>query len=243
MIFYCQVGLLNGRSEAGHQKLASEMLHNVVIGAVGVENAYFAAFIKGFLLPGATGFNLADIVRSFFGGPEEFVRTAEASTIRDFKSLDIRIVCSLGNQSLDELAEALSVAGAHFAGKTFEDIIKDFLISIGAPCPQLLAVTKDRFSPEVKASLSGLQSPTFRMRLMCWAVTGAPRVLRDGEPMQIILVDDNDTSYLPHGLTSYLIQLLKDTYNPDAEIKNAQVAIHHWLLIQMLDSAGTYNMA
>ncbi|KAJ3858993.1 hypothetical protein EV359DRAFT_51523 [Lentinula novae-zelandiae] len=235
MIFYRQVGVLNGRSEAGHQKLASEMLHNVVIGPVGVENAYFAAFIKGFLLPGATGFNLADVSVTYMD--------IFTSTIRDFESLDIRIVCSLGNQFLDELAEALSVAGAHFAGKTFEDIIKDFLISIGAPCPQLLAVTKDRFSPEVKASLSGLQSPTFRMCLMCWAVTGAPRVLRDGEPMQIILVDDNDTSYLPHGLTSYLIQLLKDTFNPDAEIKNAQVAIHHWLLIQMLDSAGTYNMA
>lgn len=61
IIFYRQVGVLNGRSEAGHQKLASEMLHNVVIGPVGVENAYFAAFIKGFLLPGATGFTLADV--------------------------------------------------------------------------------------------------------------------------------------------------------------------------------------
>ncbi|KAH7868875.1 uncharacterized protein C8R40DRAFT_1177314 [Lentinula edodes] len=159
-----QIGVLNGRSEAGHQKLASEMLHNVVIGPVGVENAYFTAFIKGFLLPGAAGFNLADIVHSFFGGPEEFF--------------------------LDELADALSIAGPHFAGKTFEDVIKDFLVSIGAPCPQLLAVTKDRFSPEVKASLSGLQSPTFRMRLMCWAVTGAPRVLRDGEPMQVSILSN-----------------------------------------------------
>ncbi|KAJ3887430.1 hypothetical protein GG344DRAFT_55703, partial [Lentinula edodes] len=231
-----------------HQKLALEMLHNVIIGPVGVENAYFSAFIKGFLLPCSTGLDLVDIVRSFFGGAEEFVRTAEASTIRNFDSLNISIICDTRSQTLDELTNALSAAGPYFAGKIFKDVIKDFLVGIGAPCPQLLA--------EVKASLTGLQSPTFRMQMMCWAVTGATRVLRDGEPIQIILVDDDDISYLPRGLTdglrasylsagssSYLIQLLKGTYNLDTEIHNAQVAVHHWLLMQMLDSAGTYNMA
>ncbi|KAJ4465853.1 hypothetical protein C8R41DRAFT_781225, partial [Lentinula lateritia] len=228
-----------------HQKLASEMLHNVVIGPVGVENAYFAAFIKGFLLPCSTGIDLVDIVRSFFGGAEEFVCTAEASMICDFNSLNIRIICSIRGHSLDDLADALSIAGPHFAGRIFEDVIKDFLIGVGAPCPQLLAEIKDRFSPEVKASLMGIQSPTYRMRLMCWAVTGATRVLNDGEPMQIILVDNDDTSYLPSMRipASYLIQLLKNTYDSDAELCNAQVAIHHWLFMQLLDSAGTYNMA
>ncbi|KAJ3901848.1 hypothetical protein F5879DRAFT_991545 [Lentinula edodes] len=263
-----QVGVLNGRSDAGHQKLALEMLHNIVVGPVGVENAYFAAFIKGFLLPCSTGIDLVDIVRSFFGGAEEFIRTAEASIICNFDSLHIRIVCSIRSGSLDELADALSIAGPPFAGRIFEDVIKDFLLGVGAPCPQMLAGIQDRFSPEVKASLSGLQSPTYRMRLMCWAVTGATRVLKGGEPMQIILVDDNDTSYLSESLNdgqceaflssgscafrtcsrsmripvSYLIQQLKNTYNPDTELCNAQVAIHHWLLVQLLDSAGTYNM-
>ncbi|KAJ4468079.1 hypothetical protein C8R41DRAFT_778884, partial [Lentinula lateritia] len=232
-----------------HQKLASEMLHNVIVGPAGVENAYFTAFIKGFLLPCSTGLDLVDIVRSFFGGAEEFIRTAEASTIRDFDSLNICIISDIKSQTLEELADAFSIAGPHFAGKNFKDVIKDFLVGIGAPCPQLLASIQDRFSPEVKASLTGLQSSTFRMRMMCWAVTGATRVLLDGEPIQIILVDDDNTSYLPRGLTdgvhaSYLSagSCSFHTYNPDNEINDTQVAVHHWLLMQILDSAGTYNM-
>ncbi|KAJ4467293.1 hypothetical protein C8R41DRAFT_925843 [Lentinula lateritia] len=100
------------------------------------------------------------------------------------------------------------------------------------------------------ASLTGLQSPTFRMRLMCWAAMGATRVLRDSNPMQIILVEDDDSLYLPQELDSpglreaylssgscsfrtctrsmripalYLIKLLKDTYDPNTELKDAQI--------------------
>ncbi|KAJ3925276.1 MAG: hypothetical protein NXY57DRAFT_907287, partial [Lentinula lateritia] len=228
-----------------HQKLAWEMLHKVIVGPVDVENAYFSAFLKGFLLPCSTGIDLVDIVRSFFGGAEEFIRTAELSTIRDFDSLNIRVVCDIGSQSLDKLADAFNIAGSYFAGKMFRDVIQDFLNGIGAPCPRILDSAMDRLSPEVKASLSGLQSPTFRMRLMCWAVTGATRVLHQGEPMQIILVEDDDILYLPQDIdhpASYLIKLLRETYDPNGELKDARIAIHNWLLMQMLDSAGTYSM-
>ncbi|KAJ3899977.1 hypothetical protein F5879DRAFT_809975, partial [Lentinula edodes] len=105
--------------QAGHRKLSWEMLHNVVVGPVDVDNAYFTAFLKGFLLPCSTGIDLVDIVRSFFGGAEEFVRTAEISTICNFASLNIRIVCDLKTQSLDELTNALSAAGPQFAGKSY----------------------------------------------------------------------------------------------------------------------------
>ncbi|KAH7868083.1 uncharacterized protein C8R40DRAFT_1223693 [Lentinula edodes] len=203
-----QLAVLHGRSEAGHHKLAWEMLHNVVIGPIDIDNAYFAAFLKGFLLPCATGIDLVDIVRSFFGGPEEFIRTAEMSTIRDFASLNISISCDLKQPSLDELAQALSAAGPQFTGKTFQDIIEDFLAGTGAPCPELLASMMDRFSPEVKTCLSGLRSPTFRMRLMCWAVTGATRVLLEGEPMQIVLVEDDDVLYLPSDIDDSDLYLL-----------------------------------
>ncbi|KAJ3912251.1 hypothetical protein F5877DRAFT_54321, partial [Lentinula edodes] len=234
-----------------HHKLAWEMLHNIVIGPLDIDNTYFAAFLKGFLLPCATGIDLVDIVRSFFGGPEEFIRTAEMSTIHHFASLNISISCDLKQQSLDKLAQALSTAGPQFTGKTFQDIIEDFLAGTGAPCPELLASMMDRFSPEVKTCLSGLQSPTFRMRLMCWAVTGATRVLLEGEPMQIVLVEDDDVLYLPSDIDDsdlYLsmgscsFRTCSSTYDPNVELGNPRVAIHHWLLVQMLDNAGTYNM-
>ncbi|KAJ4500532.1 hypothetical protein C8R41DRAFT_914098 [Lentinula lateritia] len=262
-----QVGVLSGRSETGHRMLAWEMLHSVVVGPVGIDNAYFEAFIEGFQLPCSTGVDLVDIVRSFSGGAEEFVRTAEASSILDFNSLHIRFLCSISEHSLHELANAFSIAGHNFAGKIFEEVFKEFLTGIGAPCPQLLEDAKSRLSIEVNASLSGLQSPTFRMRLMCWAVTGATRTLRDGNPIRIILVEDSDPCYLPATSdpdsrrayilsgccsfktctrtmripVSHLIYLLTQSYDSTTEIKDAQAAVHNWLLIQMLESAGAYT--
>ncbi|KAJ3845593.1 hypothetical protein EV368DRAFT_15726, partial [Lentinula lateritia] len=121
-----------------HRMLAWEMLHSVVVGPVGIDNAYFEAFIEGFQLPCSTGVDLVDIVRSFSGGAEEFVRTAEASSILDFNSLHIRFLCSISEHSLHELANAFRIAGHNFAGKIFEEVFKEFLTGIGAPCPQLL---------------------------------------------------------------------------------------------------------
>ncbi|KAJ4491278.1 hypothetical protein C8J55DRAFT_486271 [Lentinula edodes] len=262
-----QVGVLNGRSEVGHQALAWEMLHNVVVGSVGIDNAYFAAFIKGFRLPCSTGITLVNIVRSFSGGAEEFVRTAEASTIKDLASLDIRITCSIGDQSSEELSNAFNIAGPPFAGNIFEDAFKDFLTGIGAPCPQQLENIRNQFAPEVQSSLSGLHSPTFRMRVTCWAVTGATHILRDGGAMRIILVEDRDPLYLPATVdpdlrqayclsgtcsfktctrtmripVSYLIQLLTKTYDPNTEPKDAYAAFNNWLLIQILGSCGAYT--
>ncbi|KAJ3886632.1 hypothetical protein GG344DRAFT_32113, partial [Lentinula edodes] len=44
------VTALNGRTFAGHQSLAYEMLHNAMIGPVGVGNPFFTAFLHGFRL-------------------------------------------------------------------------------------------------------------------------------------------------------------------------------------------------
>ncbi|KAJ4498607.1 hypothetical protein C8R41DRAFT_864503 [Lentinula lateritia] len=192
---------------------------------LGVDNAYFEAFIKGFQLPCSTGVDLVNLLR---GG---------------------------------------RVIRHNFAGKIFEEVFKDFLTGIGTPCPQLLEDAKSRLSVEVRASLSGLQSPTFRMHLMCWAVTGATRILRDGNPIRIILVEDSDPCYLPATVdpdlrrayillgccsfktctwtmripVSHLIHLLAQSYDSTTEIKDAQAAVHNWLLIQILESAGAYT--
>ncbi|KAJ3858423.1 hypothetical protein EV359DRAFT_52236, partial [Lentinula novae-zelandiae] len=181
-----------------HCMLAWEMLHSIVVGPVGIDNVYFEAFIKGFQLPCSTGVDLVDIVRSF-SGAEEFVCTAQASSILDFTSLHICFLCSISECSLRELANAFSIAGHNFAGKIFEEVFKDFLTGIGALCPQLLEDAKSRLSVEVRASLSGLQSPTFRMRLMCWAVTGATCILHDGNPIRVGILR------LTNWLSSHLI--------------------------------------
>jgi len=40
---------------------------------------------------------------------------------------------------------------------------------------------------------------------------------------------------------SYFISLLRATYDPSTELKDARTAVHHWLLVQILDAIGNYN--
>ncbi|KAF9067412.1 hypothetical protein BDP27DRAFT_913301 [Rhodocollybia butyracea] len=41
---------------------------------------------------------------------------------------------------------------------------------------------------------------------------------------------------------SYLIKLLQDTYDADTPFRNPQMAVHHWLLIQLLNVIGSYTV-
>ncbi|KAJ3884175.1 hypothetical protein GG344DRAFT_84457 [Lentinula edodes] len=142
-----QVAALHGRSPAGHQRLASDMLHNAIIGPVGVDNIFFQAFLEGFEMPCIdSSLKLNDIVRSFYGGAEEFVQSAETSIIRRFEDLNFIIHVNLGAATLRDFADTCSEAGTSFEGKIFDDIFRDFLEETGAPCPQLLESIKDRLS-------------------------------------------------------------------------------------------------
>ncbi|KAF9068233.1 hypothetical protein BDP27DRAFT_1422122 [Rhodocollybia butyracea] len=149
-----ELGVLNGRSEERHRTLAFEMLHNAIIGPVGVKNAYFQLFLEGFKLPCSGSLDLFDIVRSFHGGPED-----------------------------QSLVDACAQAGLEFMGKDFETIFHEFLVGRGAPCPQLLDSQKDRFSRDI--NLERIGSSTFRMEVLCWAVSGAPRIMAEGDALKV----------------------------------------------------------
>ncbi|KAJ3808864.1 hypothetical protein F5876DRAFT_78306 [Lentinula aff. lateritia] len=93
------------------------------------------------------------------GGIEEFISSAQSSTIDGFYDLCLHMICRLGVESMDQFAAACAEAGEGFKGKMFEEIFKEFLTEVGSPCPQLLDAQKHQFNSEVK--LSGIQSPTF----------------------------------------------------------------------------------
>ncbi|KAJ3845942.1 hypothetical protein EV368DRAFT_70310, partial [Lentinula lateritia] len=166
------IGALDGRSKAGHQKIAWEMLQYAVIGTESIENDNWQCFKKGFYMQCANAVNVPDIARSFAGGIEDFVQSAQNSVINSFYDLRLRVICCLGTQLSQQLDDAFSEADNDFAGKSFEQIFKEFLTGVGASCPQLLESLKNQFSSEVK--LMGIQSSTFRLRLLCWSTTGAP---------------------------------------------------------------------
>ncbi|KAJ3870812.1 hypothetical protein F5051DRAFT_341650, partial [Lentinula edodes] len=217
-----------------HQRLAWEMLQHAVIGTESMDTNHWCCFKKGFYMQCANTVTVPEIARSFLGGIEEFISSAQNSTINSFYDLRLRVICRLGIESMDRFAAACAEADGGFAGKIFEEIFKEFLTEVGSPCPQLLDTQKHQFSSEVK--LTGIQSPTFRLRLLCWSVTGAPWVIDEGEPIRVFLVEDDDSTYLPISVEEGV-----PTYNPDAEPKNARTAIHHWLLTQMLESIGSYT--
>ncbi|KAJ4471639.1 hypothetical protein C8R41DRAFT_776547, partial [Lentinula lateritia] len=165
-----------------HQKIAWEMLRYAVIGTESIENDNWQCFKKGFYMQCANAVNVADIAWSFAGGIEDFVQSAQNSVINSFYDLRLRVICRLGTQLSQQLDDAFSEADNNFAGKSFEQIFKEFLTGVGAPCPQLLESLKNQFSSEVK--LTGIQSSTFRLCLLCWSTTGAPRVIAEGEPIR-----------------------------------------------------------
>ncbi|KAJ3844027.1 hypothetical protein F5878DRAFT_526665, partial [Lentinula raphanica] len=251
-----------------HQQLAFEMLQCAAIGPMGVDNVFFRAFCKGFRMQcHEQTIDLYSIVRSFCGGAEEFVQSAETSIIKSFDDLNLRMHVNLGGVSTQKLTEAFADSGPSFEGRTFEEIFREFLETTGTPCPQLLESIKERFSSKV--DLDDIASPTFRMKLLCWSVTGAPRIMHEGEPLRVQLVEDDDSFYIPAGMqadrrhqyislgtcsfktctrslripASYLIKLLHTSYDPLSELSSAKVAVHHWLLVQMLDAVESYTMA
>ncbi|KAJ3709777.1 hypothetical protein C8R42DRAFT_598124, partial [Lentinula raphanica] len=225
-----------------HIQIAWDMLQKAIIGPGEVNNS-LKHYFKGFTLP-CGPLNLLDIVKSFYGGPEEFVATALASKIEDLHDLYLEIKCQTSD--LEGLANALVKAGPQFSGKIFKDIIQDFLTGVGAPCPQMLEAIKETFSIAAKDSLLGIQSSTFRMQTACWAITGASRIIQEGEPISIMLVDDDEAGYTPPDAPedvrkAYLLTGAS-SYDTDTEPKDAQAALHHWLLVQMLESIGSYSI-
>ncbi|KAJ3761631.1 hypothetical protein EV360DRAFT_37434, partial [Lentinula raphanica] len=191
---------------------------------------------------------------SFCGGAEEFVQSAETSIIKSYDDLNLRMHANLGPDLEQKLSNAFANAGPAFEGKTFEEVFREFLEATGAPCPQLLDAIKDRFSPKI--DLDEITSPTFRMKLLCWSVSGAPRVINEGDPLRVQLVEDNNefyisprtqaeqrNEYISSGTSSYMIKLLNAPYNSSSECDCAKTAIHHWLLLQMLDVIESYTIA
>ncbi|KAJ3859235.1 hypothetical protein EV359DRAFT_68337 [Lentinula novae-zelandiae] len=261
-----QVSALNGRSLTGHRHLAFEMLYNAVVGPTSINNVFFVSFLQGFRMRCIDGTaDLYDIVRSFDGGAESFVQSTETSIIKRFEDLNLSFVVDLEATTLRELTDACANAGAPFEGKLFKEIFRDYLEDTGVPCPHLLDTIKDRLSPQI--NLDEITSPTFRMKLLCWSVSGAPRIMHEGDPLKIQLVEDDDPFYLPscigHKLqnaylslgtcafktctrsikipASFLIKLIRASYDPHSECKDARTAVHHWLLVEMLDAVGSYT--
>ncbi|KAL0571014.1 hypothetical protein V5O48_010947 [Marasmius crinis-equi] len=235
-----QVSTLRTRTPIQHAALGWEMLHNAVIGPRSVDHPAFALFLKGFRLPCAHGYSLAQVARAFQGGPENFVSTVYASYIAHYSHLPLSYISRLRPETETALANVLS-ENTSLEAANFEDLFKDFLQGIGYPSLDLMEGVKGRFNSMV--NLDGIFDETFRLRMFCWATTGAPSVNTDGVSIKISAFDwinltpTNDN-------TNGSAEQTQDA-NPFGASTPLTVreAVHHWLLASILDNIGQNNVS
>ncbi|KAL0570439.1 hypothetical protein V5O48_011516 [Marasmius crinis-equi] len=237
-----QVSALTGRSSEMHIALASEMLYSAIVGKRGPGHPVFTCFLKGFVMPCDLGYSFTQLARVFHGGSEAFVSSVYQNFITSYHSLRL-----------------------HTVAASFEDFFRLFLEGVGYPDVDLMEAEEGRFSPLV--NFDNIHSDNFRMRMLCWAATGAPFVLPEGPPIKIILVEDNDSEYgatlsrsqLERALNagvckfrtciremrvpaSFILQILRTEYPGDSEL-DARIVLHHWLLVSLLDNISQATLA
>ncbi|KAJ3816543.1 hypothetical protein F5880DRAFT_1512567, partial [Lentinula raphanica] len=188
------VAALHGRSERQHRSLAWTMLHNAIIGPVATDHPYFQAFLQGLLLPcKSIDLDLSQIAASCFEGTSEFVMSLLKTRINgDYDALPLEYTdrtCPATRTALRDACEAIP----DWAGFGLPEIFREFLEGSGLPCPALMAELQGRFNNVV--TLEGASEKAYRMRMVCWAATGAPHIPSDGASIEIMLVDDNDAMY------------------------------------------------
>ena len=65
------------------------------------------------------------------------------------------------------------------------DAIHDFLEGVGIPCLNMFRTAKAAFDPLVMDSNFNFDDPCTRSKILVWAVTGAPLLPPDSEPLTV----------------------------------------------------------
>ncbi|KAJ6448520.1 hypothetical protein C8R45DRAFT_947901 [Mycena sanguinolenta] len=115
--------------------------------------------------------------------------------------------------------EALSAPiAAAMGGDSLAEILGDYFVGSGIPCPTLFAEARAHFPDIVDLSL--VDTPNFRSHIWTWAVSGAPFLAEDTGDISashllwvpttaVVLVDDRDILYLGGKPESLRPSLLK----------------------------------
>ncbi|KAL0069951.1 hypothetical protein AAF712_002846 [Marasmius tenuissimus] len=260
-----QVSALNGRSAEMHTALATEMLYAAIIGKRGPRHPVFQCFKHGFLMLCDQGYDFTKLVCVFHGGSEKFVSSVYNSHINGYHDLRLQYVSKLHLATEDQLAGAFSDHPSTISlAPSFEDFFRQFLESIGYPDLDMMEAEEGQFSRVV--NLEDIGTENFRMRMLCWAATGAPYIL-EGAPIKIVLVEDDDPEYgatlsasqldraLKSGVckfrtcaqemripVSFMLHVLGIDYPADSDI-DARNVLHHWLLVSLLDNVSQVTIS
>ncbi|KAL0061193.1 hypothetical protein AAF712_012013 [Marasmius tenuissimus] len=257
-----QVSTLMHRSAEMHISLGWEMLYAATIGRRGPGHPVFQSFLKGFVMPCEQGYKFTQLTRTYLGGSDAFVSSVYLNFIESYQDLRIEYVSKLSLESEQCVTLALEAIDVD----SFKQLYQQFLEGKGMPNVELMEAERGRFQPVV--CLTDINLETFRMRMFCWATTGAPFAHIDGSATKIILVEDYDPEYgaaiqstqleraLEAGVckfrtclremripVSFLLRLLEAEYSDDDTALDAIVWIHHWFSVSLLDNIGDATIA
>ncbi|KAJ3764692.1 hypothetical protein FB446DRAFT_710105 [Lentinula raphanica] len=175
---------------------------------------------------------------NFCGGISEFVLSLLESRITgDYESLRLDYTDRTSARTRTALQEALEQADPDWTGIGFKFLFQEFLEGQGLPCPSLMEGYHGCFDPAV--NLDDATQKGFRMRMFCWAATGSPQIILDGGPIEVTLVDDEDSTYF--GLQSTRAAERALHLSHASEPRSAKDSVFHWLMYEILNAIGTYN--
>lgn len=115
--------------------------------------------------------SFSQILQSFAGGPEVFLRQIATSYISGLDSIrDRLIIYDRHSQIQHQIGDA-----AQLPDFTFKGLWLDFLSGTGIPCPQHFLNIQETFSSIIDLTdLAVMDTPAFRSRMFLWAATGSP---------------------------------------------------------------------
>ena len=143
--------------------------------------------------------SVSQILQSFEGGPEVFLRQIATSYISGLDSIHDHLLFydrPIYSQIQHQIHDA-----AQLPNFTFKGLWLDFLNGTGIPCPHRFHDIQDTFSSIIDLTdLAVMNTSAFRSRMFVWAATGSP-LLQGGSAGDPIGVSLGHFSY-QHLLTS-----------------------------------------
>ncbi|KAJ7722088.1 hypothetical protein B0H16DRAFT_1789844 [Mycena metata] len=245
------------RDQATHNGLFVEMAYRGVIGSEAPSHVDVVAAARGARLPCRNGWTFTKFIHSVRAGSDSIIANVMASMMGP-ESLISHIVVSSSPALSAPIAAAMG-------GKSLIDIIANYLMGLGIPCPAIFEEARQHFPAGV--DLSFIDSPNFRAQMLTWAISGTPYLPKALGNIKIMLVDNNNTIYLggrPHSLlpsmiasgtlsfrtcflecripASFLLRAAQASYTSE-EPRSRRQFIHHWLLCQSLNGIDNHTFA
>ncbi|KAI0310058.1 hypothetical protein OF83DRAFT_1178954 [Amylostereum chailletii] len=184
LVQYLNPIMLQGRDQAGHQRLAAQLLYNALIRSEPLGHREFRAFLKGFRLPCWNGFNLA--VDGFGGGASMLLSLIWSQAVISYQDaqehIHFRTFPTVRRMRIEE------------AGIDPQEAFVEYLKGQGVPNQDQFQAAQAAGLIPPTLTLAHINTPGFRCQFLFRAATGNDFV-KEGWAVNVRFVGDDDHSY------------------------------------------------